>query len=74
MFNQVAYEKYLSCVPLLKDDESGKYVCPICKRQYSSLGIKNHIKYHFGWESNIQENARIGRERKRKSEAAVAEA
>ena len=63
MFNQVAYEKYLSCVTLQEDAETKKYVCPICRRQYSTFGIKNHIKYHFGYESNIQENARAGREK-----------
>ena len=71
MFYQVAYEKYISCISILKDEETGKPVCPICRRLCSPFGIKNHIKYHFGWESNLQENARIGRERKKALKEAV---
>lgn len=50
MYNKTAYEEYIATANLVENKETKKYICPLCQKEYSLYGVKNHIKYHFGYE------------------------
>ena len=53
MYNQVEYEKYIATANLIENKKTKNYVCPLCQKEYSLYGIKNHIRYHFGYEGSF---------------------
>ena len=44
-------EEYLNIIYNLVVNDN-IYVCPICNKKYSVFGIKQHIRYHFGFVNN----------------------
>lgn len=53
MYDKNAYEEYIATANLVENKETKKYVCPLCQKEYSLYGIKNHIRHHFGYEGSF---------------------
>lgn len=48
MLNEKEYNEFIQNTNIERNTEN-KCICPICNKVYSLYGIKNHIKYHFGF-------------------------
>lgn len=49
MFDENSYNDYINKNDIYANLCDNKCICPLCGKKYSLYGIKNHIKYHFGF-------------------------